>query len=160
MTDLERLLSKTLRSSQGCLEWTGAIGKGGYGNFWWKGTHFNAHRASWILQRGEIAEGLKVCHRCDNRLCIDVEHLFLGTQSENMADMVSKGRHGNCATHKPELLARGEGNAASKLTEVDILSIRNSFSGRRGELTDLARKYKVCISTVKKIVEKRTWTHV
>lgn len=75
-----------------CREWHGARNPDGYGNIFRDGRQLNVHRWVWILANGPIAKGLCVCHRCDNPACYRLDHLFLGTHSENMRDMAAKGR--------------------------------------------------------------------
>ena|ERR1035437_1750037 len=99
--------------NSGCLIWTGSIRENGYGQISLskndpirqttntKGRMFAAHRVSFELANGPIPDNLSVLHRCDNRLCINPDHLFLGTHNDNMVDMMSKGRYKNA------LLAKG-----------------------------------------------------
>lgn len=91
------------KNEQGCMEWTGAKNSNGYGvinSGTLKGRMIRAHRVAWELWVGPVPDGLSVLHRCDNRPCINPEHLFLGTQADNMADMSRKGR-GRKAAPKP-----------------------------------------------------------
>src|SRR6266702_5043409 len=87
-----------------CVEWTGTRNRRGYGNAWSEGRFVNAHRLAWIERYGPIPKGLWVLHLCDNPPCINPIHLFLGTRSDNAADMVAKGRStatGLCQCGRP-----------------------------------------------------------
>lgn len=82
-----------VKKGDGCWEWTAAVDRGGYGNFGIDGRTMGAHRVAWTLANNrEIPEGLCVCHSCDNRACCNPAHLWLGTQLDNVRDMVEKGR--------------------------------------------------------------------
>lgn len=87
-----RLWSK-VDLTDGCWIWTGAKSQGGYGQLTVERKRALAHRLAYTLAYGTIPEGQHVCHSCDNRLCVRPTHLFLGTRSDNMQDMVRKGRH-------------------------------------------------------------------
>lgn len=76
-----------------CWVWIGCKNPKGYGQFWGQDKMIGAHRYSWILKKGSIPNDLCVLHKCDNPPCVNPDHLFLGTQSDNMKDMAQKGRH-------------------------------------------------------------------
>lgn len=99
----------------GCRLWTAAKTSNGYGQMHWKGRLERAHRLAWVAAHGPIPPGRKVCHRCDVKLCIEEDHLFLGTQRDNMRDKMRKGRH---------VQVNGEHHGRSKLTLAKMAAIR------------------------------------
>lgn len=123
-TDEDRFWSKVYFCDNECWEWTASLHKDGYGNFHKKLSsgrfvYVLAHRYSYELWFGEIPEGMYVCHTCDNPKCVNPSHLFLGTQQDNMDDMLSKGRLNDRS---------GENNSRSKLTWDEVEFIRYSYS--------------------------------
>lgn len=89
----DRFLQKVFKT-ESCWLWVGAVNSKGYGSFTFNGKRILAHRYSYILNKGEIPEGMFICHTCDNPACVNPEHLWIGSPLENMVDMFSKGRQG------------------------------------------------------------------
>jgi hypothetical protein len=136
-----------------CWEWTAGKASGRYGSLSVsRGSgKVLAHRFSWELHnKKKVPNGLYVCHSCDNPLCVNPAHLFLGTQSDNVKDMWSKGRNNKS----------GEKNGRSKLTRQVVVKIRDEYTGRRGQIVSLATKHGVGSSTIFDVVNHRSWTHI
>jgi hypothetical protein len=93
MAYIRKQFEKTVIKTDNCWGWKKAPLKTGYGALYIGQKRFSsAHRISWLLHRGDIPKGLFVCHKCDNRICTNPDHLFIGTHLDNMRDMVSKNR--------------------------------------------------------------------
>jgi len=106
-----------------------------------------AHRVSYQLAYGPIPPGKIVCHRCDNRGCVNPAHLFLGSYGDNSRDMVEKNRS-----------MKGERHWNAKLTEAQVIAIRAEFIP--GSTDQLAEKYGVDRNTIEEIINHRRWIHV
>ena len=126
----------------GCWEWPYSITPHGYGQVRYNGTLWKTHRLVALLD-GRDPQGMYACHRCDNRKCVNPAHIFLGTNQDNMADMVAKGRS-----------PRGE--TKSKLSEADVFTVRRMIAnGVRQQR--IAEHFGVSHSTIHDINAGRTW---
>lgn len=139
-----------------CIEWTGCKSKSGYGKVKYKGKCVRAHRLIYceanFVKLHDI-NGLSVLHACDNPSCVNPKHLKLGTHKENMQDKMQKGRH---------VQVRGEDQGASKLSKEDVVYIKKVFikSDREFGASSLAREFNVSPSTINRIVNNKSWTHI
>lgn len=133
----ERFWNKVDRKElSDCWEWLGY--KDRYGIIGINGKNFKTHRVSWELHHGPVPEGMHVLHKCDNPGCVNPSHLFLGDHTDNMQDMVEKGRGGR-----------------AKLTLDQVQEIRNI--GRSVVSGVIARQYNICESQVCAILRGDQW---
>jgi hypothetical protein len=127
-----------------------------YGSLAWpSGTSrmHGAHRICWEIHRGHIPAGLDICHTCDHPLCVNINHLFMGTPADNTHDMHRKGRHRGGAPH-------GERNALAKLTTDKVREIRRRYALGGIRQKDLAREFGITQGTLGKVVRRELWAHV
>lgn len=131
----------------GCWIWMGNEGPGGYGRVACAGKRIRAHRFSWEVYNGPIPEGVHVLHKCDTPLCVNPDHLFLGTIKDNSRDMHVKGRAPN---------KKGINHPMVKLTEKEVRSIRLSSLPYR----EISSEFGVALSAISRIKSGKRWGHV
>lgn len=144
---------KRVDKSGDCWLWTGDHSRYGYGLYRnAAGQKTGAHRVSWELHNGTIPDGLFVCHNCpggDNPLCVNPAHLFLGTNADNMADCVQKGR-----------TRIGERHWNSRFTEEQVTAIRQRYAAGGISVRKLAEELGEPYGTISAIIYRVSWKHL
>ena len=152
MNSLIERFEKHITKTDNCWLWKGAKKGQNYGSFSINGKDYRAHRIAYKLYINDYDQSLNVLHSCDHTLCVNPDHLFLGTHQENMNDKVNKNRQAKmpgelCPTHK--------------LTEKEVIEIIKNFENKyRGMFSNLSKQYNVSSSTIECIYHKRTWTYL
>lgn len=131
----------------GCIVWKNGKDKDGYGRVRFNGKPTAVHRLSWVFAKGDIPDGMLIMHSCDNPPCFNIEHLSLGTDSDNHEDSKSKGR----AAIKPGYTHRN-----AKLTDAQVLEIRN-IKGTQQSIADLFGISRANVSIIKRGI---AWSHL
>lgn len=132
-----------------CWGWQEASDKQGYGRLYFRRKLYAAHRVAWMVANStDIPSGMYVCHSCDNPSCVNPDHLWLGTDADNLADKINKGRQ-----------ARGERVLSAKLTEADIPEI---FRLRQQGLfyREIAKRFNVTTGHIGDVLKRKVWAHV
>lgn len=155
---LERLIDRT-GGPDACWPWTGTrLNKAGYGVIdmygWGRAWQLRAHRAAYEQAHGPITGGLSVLHRCDNRVCCNPAHLFLGTREDNIRDMWAKGRQS-----KYDRMPKGEAVGTSTLDEARVLELRRRF-GAGETAAGLGAAFGVSQATAWNVIHGVTWKHL
>jgi hypothetical protein len=153
--NIDRFHNSYTKDASGCWLWDRATFGGGYGWFFVSKTGGKrvgeyAHRASWKIHRGAIPEGLHVLHKCDVRTCVNPDHLFLGTNLDNINDRLSKSR--------PKTGTAGERHPKAKLTEEQVKRIKGFFGKRT--VSSIAKEFGLSESAVSSIKIGRSWANV
>lgn len=143
---IDNFFSK-LYLTPGCWVWKVVQKANGYGYFYYAGLVSRAHRFSYEYFVGSIPDGLVVCHRCDNRACVNPNHLFVGTQQDNINDMKAKGRGRSPV---------GVKNGSAKLNDEIVRKIRASTKSGR----EIAKEFGIAESGVSNIRKMKIWKHV
>lgn len=141
----------------GCHLWTGGVGIGGYGKFGWRCSTGKfrtdiAHRAAYVLEHGWIPWGKVICHKCHNRLCVNPDHLYAGTQQDNINDELARGTHISQSSKR----ARGERVNTAKLKSHQPGEIRHHYMNG-DKVSDLAKLYRVSKATIYAIISNKIW---
>ena len=149
----------------GCWHWTGGKrSRDNYGAMHVGGNNqMLAHRVSWLIYNGHIPDGLHVCHTCDNPICVNPNHLFLGDDAVNMGDCRAKGRtatgDSNGMRKHPESTPKGSRNGSSRLNELQVLEMIQLF--KQGMPTpELGHRFGVAQATAQDIISGRGWKHI
>jgi len=147
-SDKDRFFEK-VEFTESCWIWKGGKKKSGHGVFYFNGRLTPAHRFSYEFHKGKIGKELYVCHKCDNPPCVNPEHLFPGTQKENMRDCVHKKRH-----------AFGERVKNSELNKYKVEEILHIYSGGFLDQYELGELFNVSRTTIQAIINGRSWIHI
>lgn len=167
-SEIDRFWSKVNKTdnTEDCWTWNASTRAKGYGAFCYlkDGQTINGrgHRYSYEIHIGVIPDGLFVLHRCDNPSCVNPNHLFLGTNQDNVNDMMRKGRHVSGGTYAKDKAKynRGSKHFNAKLTEDIVRSIRQEYIPNKIGYIKLAKKYNITVSHATLIIKNKIWKSI
>ena len=151
---IKRFWSKVdIKSEDECWTWKDSTVPRGYGHISIESRPYYAHRISYCISYGDIPDGLLICHKCNNRSCVNPKHLYAGTSKDNIRDSINAGTF----SEFPHF--RGDNSPTSKLTSIQVLQIRDLIdAGVRHK--DIAKQFNIGRSTVTGIHNKLIWKHL
>lgn len=156
--DSERFWKKVdIENPDDCWEWKAGKFSNGYGQFYTGGSRKEskkicAHRMSYELTFGKIEKTkLNVCHKCDNRGCVNPNHLFLGTSKDNHRDMIEKGRKVNADK-------KGELNGRAKITKEQVDLIRKMYENKEGSARSIGERFGISETQTFRIIHRESWS--
>lgn len=162
----KRFWEKVLKTnSHECWLWQASKRYKGYGAFAFtpiktgRLVQGRAHRFSYEIHMGPIGN-MFVLHKCDNPACVNPNHLFLGTNQDNVTDMMNKGRHIPGGTYNRSGYEKGETHHAAKLTIEIVKQIRDDYASGEASFSALSKKYKIAIGHISRIINRKAWKHV
>lgn len=150
ITDIKKRFESKFKKTKGCWLWQ-SYKTNGYGGFYVKRPKIYdyTHRISYYIYVGKIGN-YNVLHKCDNPICVNPKHLWLGTHQDNMIDKAKKFR-----------APFGSQHSKAKITEYDVIEIRKEcIIGKYGEIPRLAKKYNLFKTTIYCIIHRKTWKHI
>lgn len=156
-TTLETFWTR-VEKTDGCWIWKGATSHNGYGVLTMGGKQHKAHRIAYDLTHDVPLGELFACHTCDNPRCVRPDHIFAGTTYDNMQDMIRKGRS---KYHLGGALKQriGERNGRARLTEEQVLVIRQKHATGKYSISELAREYNISNRQIGRVIEGESWAY-
>lgn len=154
--DYKERFWKRVQKTNYCWIWKGSDTGHGYGTFHFKGKAYVAHRFSWLLKYGTFTKNLTL-HKCNNRRCVNPDHLYDGTAKDNTGDIIKAGKYNfiNSGT-----LKSGEENRQAKLNDEIVRSIRKEYIPKVVTQKMLAERYHIAKTTVREVLIRKSWKHI
>lgn len=135
-----------IRRRTRCWQWLASKRGDGYGQYYFNHRNQGAHRVAYQLAVGPIPNGKHICHKCDNKECVNPTHFYVSTNKQNHIDAGQRG-----------LLRHGESHPLHKLTEKQVLAIRRRYKPHLVTMQMLATEYGVAMTCIQSVIEMRTW---